>query len=33
MPTHILQPQTISAAGNKPKQIEEFIGRVNSGQP
>jgi len=27
---HILQPTVIQAAGNKPKQIEEFIGRVNS---
>jgi len=26
----ILQPTVIQAAGNKPKQIEEFIGRVNS---
>ena len=24
-------PTVIAAAGNKPKQIEEFIGRVNSG--
>lgn len=24
-------PKIIQAAGNKPKQIEEFIGRVNSG--
>jgi quercetin dioxygenase-like cupin family protein len=31
MPTHIAQPTRIAAAGNKPKQIEEFIGRVNSG--
>jgi quercetin dioxygenase-like cupin family protein len=31
MPTHIVQPTRIAAAGNKPKQIEEFIGRVNSG--
>lgn len=30
MPTHILSPSTITAAGNKPKLIEEFIGRVNS---
>jgi len=30
MPTHITVPTVISAAGNKPKQIEEFIGRVNS---
>jgi len=30
MPTVILSPSTIAAAGNKPKVIEEFIGRVNS---
>jgi mannose-6-phosphate isomerase-like protein (cupin superfamily) len=30
MPTLIAQPTRIQAAGNKPKQIEEFIGRVNS---
>jgi ethanolamine utilization protein EutQ (cupin superfamily) len=30
MPTHIKSPSTIEAAGNKPKIIEEFIGRVNS---
>jgi mannose-6-phosphate isomerase-like protein (cupin superfamily) len=30
MPHLIEQPTRISAAGNKPKQIEEFIGRVNS---
>jgi ethanolamine utilization protein EutQ len=30
MPTHIAAPQIIQAAGNKPKVIEEFIGRVNS---
>ncbi len=30
MPTFIGQPTRIEAAGNKPKQIEEFIGRVNS---
>ena len=27
---HILKPTIIKAAGNLPKQIEEFIGRVNS---
>lgn len=26
-------PTVIAAAGNKPKRIEEFIGRVNSGTP
>jgi quercetin dioxygenase-like cupin family protein len=30
MPTLIPQPTRIQAAGNKPKSIEEFIGRVNS---
>ena len=30
MPHLIEQPTRIAAAGNKPKQIEEFIGRVNS---
>ncbi|MBI2424056.1 MAG: cupin domain-containing protein [Candidatus Hydrogenedentes bacterium] len=31
MPTHIPKPTTIEAAGNKPKLIREYIGRVNSG--
>jgi mannose-6-phosphate isomerase-like protein (cupin superfamily) len=31
MSTHILSPSLIVAAGNKPKTIEEFFGRVNSG--
>lgn len=30
MPTIINAPTLIQAAGNKPKVIEEFIGRVNS---
>lgn len=30
MPTHILGPTRIEAAGNAPKIIEEYIGRVNS---
>lgn len=30
MPTLIPQPTRIQAAGNKPKLIDEFIGRVNS---
>jgi mannose-6-phosphate isomerase-like protein (cupin superfamily) len=30
MPTHIASPTRISAAGNKPKIIQEFVGRVNS---
>lgn len=31
MPRLIEQPTVIQAAGNKPKRIEEFAGRVNSG--
>ena len=31
MPTLIQQPTVIEAAGNKPKRIEEYAGRVNSG--
>jgi mannose-6-phosphate isomerase-like protein (cupin superfamily) len=31
MPTLIDKPTVIQAAGNKPKRIEEFAGRVNSG--
>lgn len=31
MPTLIAKPSIIQAAGNKPKIIEEFVGRVNSG--
>ena len=31
MPTFIEAPTVIAAAGNKPKTIEEYIGRVNSG--
>ncbi|HEX4412976.1 MAG TPA: hypothetical protein VH107_05055 [Lacipirellulaceae bacterium] len=30
MPTLILQATRIAAAGNKPKHIDEFVGRVNS---
>lgn len=30
MPTHIEQPTRIAAAGNKPKLIDEYVGRVNS---
>jgi mannose-6-phosphate isomerase-like protein (cupin superfamily) len=30
MPTLIASPTRIEAAGNKPKVIQEFIGRVNS---
>src|SRR3954451_13618114 len=31
MPTLISAPQRIEAAGNKPKLIDEYVGRVNSG--
>jgi ethanolamine utilization protein EutQ len=31
MPTLISQPTRITAAGTKPKLIEEYIGRVNTG--
>ena len=31
MPRKIEAPSVIEAAGNKPKRIEEFVGRVNSG--
>lgn len=31
MPTLIEHPTVIAAAGTKPKRIEEFAGRVNSG--
>lgn len=31
MPTVIDAPTVVAAAGNKPKRIEEFVGRVNSG--
>ena len=30
MPTFIATPTRIEAAGNKPKRIDEFVGRVNS---
>ncbi len=30
MPTLIAQPTRVAAAGNKPKLIDEYIGRVNS---
>jgi ethanolamine utilization protein EutQ len=33
MPTLISQPTRIQSAGNKPKIIEEFVGRVNSKTP
>jgi len=31
MPTLIAHPTVVAAAGNKPKRIEEYAGRVNSG--
>jgi mannose-6-phosphate isomerase-like protein (cupin superfamily) len=31
MPTLIPKPTIVHAAGNKPKEIQEFAGRVNSG--
>ena len=31
MAVHISKPTVVAAAGNKPKLIEEFVGRVNSG--
>ena len=30
MPTLIKSPSTVKAAGNKPKIIKEYIGRINS---
>ncbi len=33
MATKIGKPAVIEAAGNKPKRIEEYIGRVSSGTP
>ena len=32
MPVHIPTPTRIAAAGNKPKLIDEFVGRVNNGE-
>jgi len=32
MPTLIPVPSRITAAGNKPKLIDEFVGRVNNGE-
>jgi quercetin dioxygenase-like cupin family protein len=32
VPRHIPTPSVIQAAGNKPKRIEEYAGRVNSAQ-
>ena len=33
MPKLIAQPTVIDCVGSKPKQIQEFAGRVNSGYP
>lgn len=30
MPTHIPRPSRVEASGNKPKLIDEYIGRINS---
>jgi len=30
MPTHLKGPTVVTAAGNKPKLIREYVGRVNS---
>ena len=31
MPTHVPAPTRVAAAGSKPKTIDEYVGRVNSG--
>jgi mannose-6-phosphate isomerase-like protein (cupin superfamily) len=31
MPRHILKPAIVEAAGSRPKRIEEYVGRVNTG--
>ncbi|HLK12497.1 MAG TPA: cupin [Candidatus Binatia bacterium] len=31
MPTHVTAPTRVAAAGNLPKVIEEYVGRVNTG--
>lgn len=33
MPRLVEAPAVVTAAGNKPKCIEEFVGRVNTGTP
>ena len=33
MATHIPAPTRVEAAGNKPKRIDEYVGRLNSGHP
>jgi mannose-6-phosphate isomerase-like protein (cupin superfamily) len=32
MPEHIQTPSRVEAAGTKPKLIDEFVGRVNTGE-
>ncbi len=32
MPIHISKPTRVEAAGNKPKLIDEYVGRVNNGE-
>ena len=32
MPTRIERATTITAAGNKPKRIDEYVGRINNGE-
>ena len=32
MPVHISAPSRIAAAGTKPKLIDEYVGRVNTGE-
>src|SRR5436305_5720193 len=32
MPTLIERPMRVTAAGNKPKLIDEYVGRVNTGE-
>jgi quercetin dioxygenase-like cupin family protein len=33
MPNLIEQPTRVTAAGNKPKLIDEFVGHINTGDP
>jgi mannose-6-phosphate isomerase-like protein (cupin superfamily) len=33
MPTLIVEPTRVEAAGNKPKLIDEYVGRVNTRDP
>lgn len=33
MPTLLATPRRITAAGNMPKLIDEYVGRINSGTP